>query len=322
MLSLRQPASLDDGEPLLRQGEARCQGKEQGCEKPAAPAGKRPQRGTDTGHTGPRDPHPDRRGLVEPLGGRDAGCHDHHDPRLPAMNQDRRPWRLKDMTPGLVGERLLQRPTLIVPVGTTEQHGPHLPLGCDTIIVERLADDLSASFGIPRTPTVEYGVHATTRPFPGSAALRRRTLHRVMNELIESWEEGAGVREFVILTAQSSEGHLEALSTIRTDEATVQVVDIFSLNFGSLLERAAPIQGGELDTSLLLYLAPHLVRMDLAQDFEVSARLLARYRPGQSRRLPEGSPGSIGYPSLASAQKGERLYTFILERVSRCLAGS
>ena len=55
--------------------------------------------------------------------------------------------------------------------------------------------------------------------FPGGASLRRRTLHRVMNELIESWEEGAGVREFVILTAQASEAHLEALSTIRTDRA-------------------------------------------------------------------------------------------------------
>ena len=226
------------------------------------------------------------------------------------------------MTPGLVGERLLQRPTLIVPVGTTEQHGPHLPLGCDTIIVERLADDLSESFAIPRAPTVEYGVHATTRPFPGSAALRRRTLHRVMNELIESWEEGAGVREFVILTAQSSEGHMEALSTIRTDEATVQVVDIFSINFESLIERAAPIQGGEIDTSLLLYLAPHLVKMELARDFDVTPKVLARYRPGQSRRLPVGSSGSIGYPSLASAQKGERLYRFILDRVSRCLAES
>ena len=102
----------------------------------------------------------------------------------------------------MVGQRLLERPTIIVPVGTTEQHGPHLPLGCDTIIVERLADDLSGTFGIPRAPTVEYGVHATTRPFPGGAALRRRTLHRVMNELIESWEEGAGVREFFIITAQ------------------------------------------------------------------------------------------------------------------------
>jgi creatinine amidohydrolase len=238
------------------------------------------------------------------------------------MTQDQRPWRLKEMTPGSVGERLLERPTILVPVGTTEQHGPHLPLGCDTIIVERLVDDLSARFGIPRAPTLEYGVHTPARPFPGSAALRRRTLHRVLNELIESWEEGAGVREFVIITAQSSEGHLEALSTIRTDEATVQVVDIFSLNFGDLLERPAPVQGGELDTSLLLYLAPHLVRMELAEDFAVTPAMLTRYRPGQTRHLPEGSPGSVGYPSLASAQKGERLYTFILDRVGRCLVKS
>jgi creatinine amidohydrolase/Fe(II)-dependent formamide hydrolase-like protein len=143
-----------------------------------------------------------------------------------------------------------------------------------------------------------------------------------MNELIESWEEGAGVREFLILTAQSSEAHLEALSTIRIGQATVQVVDIFSLDFGSLLERPFPIQGGELDTSVLLYLAPHLVQMELARDFDLTPRMLARYRPGHSRNLPLGSPGSVGYPSLASAQKGESLYRFILERVGRCLIRS
>ena len=76
----------------------------------------------------------------------------------------------------------------------------------------------------------------------------------------------------------------------------MQVVDIFSLDFGSLLERPAPIQGGELDTSLMLYLAPDLVRMDLAQDFELTPGMLARYRPGHSRHLPRGSPGSVGYP--------------------------
>jgi creatinine amidohydrolase len=238
------------------------------------------------------------------------------------MTQERRPWRLKEMTPSAIGQRLQDRSTLIVPVGTTEQHGPHLPLGCDTIIVERLADDLSEKFGIVRTPAVEYGVHATTRPFPGGAALRRRTLHRVMNELIESWEDGAGVREFFIITAQSSEAHLEALSAIRTDDAKVQVVDIFGIDFSSHVERTSPIQGGELDTSLLLFLAPHLVRMDLARDFELSATLQARYRPGQSRHLPPGSPGSVGYPSLATAQKGERLYRFILDRVSSCLERS
>jgi creatinine amidohydrolase/Fe(II)-dependent formamide hydrolase-like protein len=227
------------------------------------------------------------------------------------------------MTPVAIGELLLKRRALIVPVGTTEQHGPHLPLGCDTIIVERLSDDLSAASTVLRAPTVEFGVHAISRPFPGGAALRHRTLHRVMNELIESWEEGAGVREFMILTAQASEAHLEALSTIRTEQATVQVVDVFGLDFGPLLDQpGAPIHGGELDTSLLLYLAPDVVRMDLALDFALTPKMLARYRPGHSRRLPEGSPGSVGYPSLASAQKGEVLYKFILDRISSHLAGT
>ncbi|HEY7482409.1 MAG TPA: creatininase family protein [Gemmatimonadales bacterium] len=227
------------------------------------------------------------------------------------------------MTFVTIGELLQRRPTLIVPVGTTEQHGPHLPLGCDTIIVERLSDDLSAAFSVLRAPTLEFGVHATSRPFPGGAALRHRTLHRVMNELIESWEEGAGVREFVILTAQASDAHLEALSTIRTEEAKVTVMDIFGLDFGPLLDQpGAPIHGGELDTSLLLYLAPDLVRMDLAHDFALTPKMLARYRPGHTRRLPEGSPGSVGFPSLASAQKGEVLYKFILDRISSHLAGN
>ena len=224
------------------------------------------------------------------------------------------------MTPGGVRELLLARPTLIVPVGTTEQHGPHLPLGCDTIIVERLADDLSSMFGIARTPTLEFGVHAPSPMHPGGAALRRRTLHRVMNELIESWEEGAGVTEFVILTAQASEAHLEALSTIRTDHARIQVVDVFSLDFADLLDRPdAPVHGGELDTALLLYLAPELVRMDLSQDFALSDQSMRSYRPGHSRQLPPGSPGSVGFPSLASPQKGALIYRFILDRIGRCL---
>lgn len=209
---------------------------------------------------------------------------------------------------------------LIVPVGTTEQHGPHLPLGCDSLIVERLADDLSARSGMPRTPTVEYGVHAPIASFPGGAALTRKTLHRVMNELIESWESGAGVREFLILTAQANDAHKEALSTIRTDHARVLTVDIFDLDFHGMLEHPdAPVQGGELDTSLLLYMAPDLVHMERARDFVLSDEDRT-YRPGTTRRLPTGSPGSIGYPTLATARKGEQLYTFILEQVEHCLS--
>src|SRR6478609_11184833 len=109
---------------------------------------------------------------------------------LPSPLPSSGPLRVKELNPAQVTAVLGNDPRLIIPIGTCEQHGPHLPLGCDTIIVERLADDLSEKFEIVRTPTVEYGVHAALRTFPGGAALRRRTLHRVMNELIESWEEG------------------------------------------------------------------------------------------------------------------------------------
>ncbi len=210
------------------------------------------------------------------------------------MDQTGRPWRLKEMTPKEVRDRLGEKPSLIVPVGTTEQHGPHLPFGCDTLIVERLADDLSALLGIVRTPTIEYGVNSFgPAVFPGSACLKRKTLHRLMNELIDSWETGAGVLDFLVLTAQANDPHQEALSTIRVEEAKVRVVDILAIDFGDLIQfPTRPVHGGEIDTSLLLFLGPHLVRLDGSEPEQVLA---------------------------ASAQKGEQLYRFILDRiVSRC----
>lgn len=260
--------------------------------------------------------------MPQPFGHGNRDSTDNQKPPMDAMNQPEHPWRLKEMTPAHVRECLVGRPWLIVPVGTTEQHGPHLPLGTDSIIVERLADDLSARFCIPTAPTLEYGVNTSTRwTFTGGATLKRKTLHRVMNELVESWETWARVREFVVLTAQGGEAHQEALSTIRVLDSKVHVVDIFALDLSHLIERpGGPIHGGEVDTSLLLYIAPHLVRMSDAQDYALTPKQLSRYRRGESRPIPT-IVGSLGFPSMASAQKGEQLYRFILERIAaRCFS--
>ena len=226
------------------------------------------------------------------------------------------PRHLGSLVPEQVRLALEHQPRLLVPVGTCEQHGPHLPLGCDTIIVDRLADDLSATTGVLRAPTIEYGVNTSTRrQFPGNASVRRKTLHRWMNDLLSSWEKG-GVREFVILTAHGHDPHQEALSTLRTREARIFTVDVFALDFtGYLDDPDAPVHGGELDTSLLLYLTPDLVRMDLAQDFALPERLRTRYAKRAAGSLPAMSPGSLGRPSLASREKGERLYNMIRERI-------
>ena len=220
------------------------------------------------------------------------------------------------MLPSHVAAVLRDDPRLIVPVGTCEQHGPHLPLGCATIIVEHLADDLSAEFGVLRAPTVEYGVNVDSeREWAGNASVRKKTLHRVLNDLLAAWE-ATGVREFILLTSHGHDPHQEAMATVITAEARVRVVDIYAVDVSDLLEgQTEPMHGDEVDTSLLLHLAPQLVRMDLAQDYMMSREELRRYRRGWLR-VPKGSPGSIGKPTLATPDKGKALYERIRSRIS------
>src|SRR4051812_9057542 len=131
--------------------------------------------------------------------------------------------RLKELTPVEVAALVARDPRLIIPVGTCEQRGPHLPLGCSTIIVEHLADDLSAEFGVLRAPTVEFGVNVDSElGFPGSASVRKKTLHRVLNDLLAGWEL-TGIHEFILLSSHGHDPHQEAMSTVITREARVRV---------------------------------------------------------------------------------------------------
>src|SRR5690242_2711446 len=226
------------------------------------------------------------------------------------------PRRLKELRPGEVAAILEADPRLIIPVGTCEQHGRHLPLGTATLIVERLADDLSAEFGILRAPTLEYGVNVDTeRGFPGNASLRKKTLHRMLNDLLDTWEM-TGVREFILLTAHEHDPHQDALATVITTRARVRVVDVFAIDFRDVLEgQSAPMHGDEVDTSLLLFLAPHLVQMDLAEDYMMSRDELRRYRRGWLKVPESSSSGSIGRPTLATPEKGAAIYAHIREKV-------
>lgn len=228
---------------------------------------------------------------------------------------DQLPRRLKEMRPLDVASLVERDPRLILPVGTCEQHGPHLPISGDTIIVERMASDLSAEFGVLLAPTVEYGVNVETeRGFAGNASLRKKTLHRLLNDLLDTWES-TGIREFILLTAHEHDPHLEAMCTVITTEARVRVVDIFGVGFEDLLEgQTEPMHGDEVDTSLLLYIAPHLVDMSLAEDYMMSRDELRRYRRGWLR-ISRTGPGSIGRPTLATAEKGRALYERIYERI-------
>lgn len=211
-------------------------------------------------------------------------------------------------------------PRLIIPVGALEQHGPHLPLGSNVLIARRVALDLSVRVGVLRAPTMYYGVNVVSeREYAGTATLRQKTLHRVLNELLASWEE-QGVGEFIIITAHRHEPHLDALATLITGGARVRVVSVWDVDIADLLEtQPGPLHGCEAETSVMLYLYPDLVRMDRARDFELPPDQFDRYIRDQLPRLPPGGAGIVGNPTAATADRGERIYRRLLDAVRRAV---
>ncbi len=203
------------------------------------------------------------------------------------MTLHEKSWRLEELTPAAARNQLALQPVLLVPIGGIAAQEAHLPLGVDSLIVGRLADDISARRGIVRAPVLNYGVHPDRTARDGGAALRRKTLHRTINELIDCWEDGAGIRRFVLLTALASDAHLEALTTVRTEHAAVLAVDVLGFEFGELLASPeAAERGKELAMLLVAYLAPEQLDSTMA--------------PRRDGNAPD---------------RGRDLYNFILERI-------
>lgn len=207
-------------------------------------------------------------------------------------------------------------PRLLVPVGVLLQHGPHLPLSTDEIVVTRLAEELSRRHRVLTAPTLPYGAGSDRdAEYAGSAPLRGKTLHRTLNELVAVWESH-GVEEFVLLTSHGHSAHLQALATVATETSRVRAVDFHAVDLSDHLEREQQGEhAGELATSLMLHLAPELVREEEIEDLELPDEAVGRLRAGEEPVPPTGSPGVVGRPSLASREKGERVFRYLVELI-------
>ncbi len=225
------------------------------------------------------------------------------------------PRRLKELPPDRVAAAIAADPRLIVPIGTCDASGPHLPVGSHTIYVDRLADDLSAQFGVLRAPTVEYGVSAdASRDAAPPGSVRKKTLHLLLSDLLASWER-AGIREFILLTASRDDAHQEALATVKTLEARVQVVDVSTVHAAHLLaEPTGPRPKGEAETSLMLYLAPQLVDLRLIQE-DTARDEFRRPKREASDLYPGDGPSREGVHG-ATPERGAILYDHIRRRIA------
>lgn len=237
------------------------------------------------------------------------------------MSSNPRSFHLNEMSWVEVRAHLERDRRLLLPVGSCDQYGPHLPIGATTIIAERLADALSAEFGVLRAPTLAYGVNRPAEDtFTGSASLYAKTLHRLLNELLLDWEDH-GVSEFILITAHTYAPHVEAIATVAVDESRVRVIDVLGIDLSGQLGGVHPPEhGGQVETSLLLHLCPERVDMEA-----IVARPdgpVEPVSPKRLKRIPKGSLGAIGHPQAASAELGAALYAFILNRIREKVFGA
>ncbi len=221
--------------------------------------------------------------------------------------------------------------TVILPLGATEQHGPHLPLGTDTIrataLADRLAEKLPGSLVAPALP---FGCSDEHAGFPGLLGLDTETLARVVLDLARRLK-GWGVRRLVLLSAHGGNGEALALAlTLLRQELpdlevwtndhleTIAPAALAVACRDGISANALGLHAGEGETSEMLHLRPDLARMERAAPGFTNGMeaVLDELREGGLR--PVTSNGILGDPTPATRERGARY----LDALADALAGT
>ena len=227
--------------------------------------------------------------------------------------------------------------TAVLAIGSTEQHGPHLPLITDTLIGDALACRVAERLGNAlQAPTIRVGMSEHHLPFPGTVSLRSDTLKAIICDYVESLKKH-GFKTIILLPTHGGNfgtvrKSIEELQQKHADLKIIGFTDLqglidalgaFSGNYG-ISEFESGAHAGESETSLILALAGDLVKK-------------ARYVPGYVGPLGEkemkiifekGMPalsekGVLGDPTKATAEKGDvylkKMTDYIMGEIQKLL---
>lgn len=220
--------------------------------------------------------------------------------------------RLADKTYEEVREYLKINRNLIIPVGTCEQHGPHLPLDNDILCAEYLAEELSKATGCLVAPTINYGVNLPCdKSFAGTTSISKETLRRLVTEIIDWWQS-QGFEQFFILGFHGDPFHIEALSDISEN---VHLIEPYEIDYTDILDKQATMRHAcEAETSVALYLYPEKVRINAMKEKDIVFVDFREYLFHEKSDSPDGYIGCLGYPKSATADKGKIIVERMIEK--------
>lgn len=198
----------------------------------------------------------------------------------------------------------------VLPVGSFEQHGSHLPLSTDTLIASAIARRIADDFHLMLLPPVTLSCSHEHAGFAGSVSVSSSTLRAVIRDIASSLS-AAGVQNLVVVNAHGGNYILSNVVQEANTEGPTMVLFPHNLDWkearaaaGVITDNHEDMHAGEAETSILLAEAPEVVRpgyVEADNTMDDRRHLLTVGVAGYAKT------GVIGRPSLATATKGRAL---------------
>ncbi len=202
---------------------------------------------------------------------------------------------------------------VVVPLGSTEQHGPHLPLDTDTRIATELAERLCrVRSDVVQAPALPYGASGEHSAFPGTLLINHDVLASVVIELVRSARGAFG--GVIVISGHGGNGPGLAVAAERC------AADGDPLLIWKPSVASGDAHAGRTETSLMLAIDPATVHIERAQAGRTEAlrELMAQLRTHGVR--PVSSNGVLGDPNGASAAEGRGLLESMTADLAACVA--
>ena len=214
----------------------------------------------------------------------------------------------------------------VVPVGSTEQHGPHAPLGTDVLTAEAVADAGCERFDreVVRAPAIPVGVAEEHRQFPGTMWVSEDTFRSYVRESVESLASHGFDR---VVMVNGHGGNVAALREVGGRITRDSDGDAYAVPFtwfDAVGEHSSDMgHGGPLETGLLRHVAPDLVREERVEDARAGAAegwgewVSYANLAYDSAEFTEN--GVVGDPDAGDERRGEELLELAAEALARLL---
>jgi creatinine amidohydrolase len=225
---------------------------------------------------------------------------------------------LEEMSWPEIEAGLGQTRTVILPVGATEEHGPHLPTITDTIQAMEVARAVADKKNVFLAPPLHYGVCRSTRGFPGTITVSHDSLRAFAKDLLISFTD-SGFTKVMILTGHAGGQHMAALEeacqmAVEERDFRVSLVSLFDFIDASAVETPHDGHAGEMETSLMMVIRKDLVKGKPAEHFPKRPRFLIM----KNVRHLMGN-GIMGNPQPASPEKGKAFFDMAIKGVMEAL---